>query len=217
MMASQSRRSSGKDGRKAEAKVVSLPSPQSDDASLVGALQEGTPAAFALLYDRFAGLVRGLLLRVMGHEEGVDDLTQDVFLIVVRRCADIRRPESLRAFVHGVAVRCAKDELRRRRLRRWIGWSDTPEGALPCRSQDPDRREAVSHVYAALEKLGVDLRLAFTLRHIEGMELAEAAAACSWSLSTFKRRLYRAERRFNALVDGDPVLLAVMAERKGRS
>jgi len=196
---------------------VSLPAAATDDAGLVDGLREGSTAAFALLYDRFAGMVRGLLLRVMGHEEGVDDLAQDVFLTVVRRCGDIRRPESLRAFVHGVAVRTAKDELRRRRLRRWVGWSEVPHSVVLCRSQDPDRREAVAHVYEALDKLGVDGRLAFTLRHIEGMELAEAAAACAWSLSTFKRRLAQAERQFDALASGDPVLQAVMEERKGRS
>ncbi len=199
------------------AQVVVLQPASMDDRSLVHGLKEGDQAALCQFYDRFATMIRGLLLRVMGHAQGVDDLVHDVFLTVVRRSGEIRKPESLRAFVHGVAVRSAKDELRRRKLRGWIGLSDTSSAELPTRFQEPGKREAISHVYEALNRLSVDCRLAFALRHIEGMELAEAADACDWSLSTFKRKLIRAERQFDALAMNDPVLRAVMAERKGRS
>jgi len=217
MMASRSRPFPKEGAQPADGKVVSLPAAPYDDADLVRRLRDGNTAAFAQLYDEYATMVRGLILRVMGNPQGVDDITQEVFLTVVRRCADIRRPESLRAFVHGVAVRTAKDELRRRKLRRWIGWGDAPTSDLPCRSQDPSRREAVARVYEALDQLSLDCRLAFSLRHIEEMELVEASEACQWSLSTFKRRLGRAERQFDAIVRGDPVLRSIMEERKGRS
>ena len=211
------RPSQPKDAPSGRAKVLPLTPAPSDAGTIVRGLREGDAAAFCQLYDRYAKMVRGLLLRVMGSGQGVEDLTHDVFLTVVRRCDEIRKPESLHAFVYGVAVRSAKDELRRRKLRRWIGWGDTPAAALPTVSQDPAVRESVAHIYEALEQLPVDCRLAFTLRHIEGMELSEAAEACGWSLSTFKRRIVKAERQFDAIASHDPVLRAVMAERKGRS
>jgi DNA-directed RNA polymerase specialized sigma24 family protein len=43
-------------------------------------------------------------------------------------------------------------------------------------------------------------------RHVEGYGLAEAAELCKCSLATYKRRLARAEKRFEALSRGDPVL-----------
>jgi RNA polymerase sigma-70 factor (ECF subfamily) len=41
-----------------------------------------------------------------------------------------------------------------------------------------------------------DLRIVFSLRFIEGMELKEMATACDVSLATVKRRLAAAEERF---------------------
>jgi RNA polymerase sigma-70 factor (ECF subfamily) len=51
-------------------------------------------------------------------------------------------------------------------------------------------------VYAVLNRMPADDRIAFALRYIDGMELTEVAAACSVSLATVKRRLRRSEARF---------------------
>jgi RNA polymerase sigma-70 factor (ECF subfamily) len=45
-------------------------------------------------------------------------------------------------------------------------------------------------------QLDADARIAFTLRFVEGMELAEIARACGVSLATIKRRIKSAEAEF---------------------
>jgi len=70
----------------------------------------------------------------------------------------------------------------------------------------------LKRVKVALDRLGVDERLCFTLRYFEGLELTEVAEA---SLSTAKRRIWRAEEAFNELVKRDPEIRAWLAE--GRS
>ena len=57
-----------------------------------------------------------------------------------------------------------------------------------------------------LGRLPADERIAFALRFIDGMELVEAAAACRVSLSTFKRRMLRAERKFAERARREPAL-----------
>ena len=61
-------------------------------------------------------------------------------------------------------------------------------------------------VREALAVLSSDERIAFSLRHLEELELTEVASACGVSLSTVKRRLKRAEERFDALALRDPRL-----------
>jgi len=51
-----------------------------------------------------------------------------------------------------------------------------------------------------------DERLAFILRFVDGMKLREVAKICGVSLSTIKRTLSRAERRFLAVTRRDPLL-----------
>ena len=76
--------------------------------------------------------------------------------------------------------------------------------------------EGVRHLYLALDRLDADSRLAFVLRHVEGHDLLEVANACGCSLATVKRRLARAEKRFQAIASGDPVLREfITAEGRG--
>ena len=187
--------------------VVPLSRVSSDDeeSALIRNVVEGNPAAIAELFDRFVPLVRGMLIRMLGRTNDVDDLVQDVFLVVVRRCRTLRRPEALRSFVVGVTVRTAKKALSTRALRRWVGLDEAYEtSVLP--QYDPVAAEQVRHAYQALARLGSGARLVFILRHVEGLELTEVAKAAGCSLATVKRRLARAEQRFEALARRDPVL-----------
>jgi RNA polymerase sigma-70 factor (ECF subfamily) len=63
-----------------------------------------------------------------------------------------------------------------------------------------------------LRKLPPDERIAVTLRFVEGMTLPEAAAASRLSLSTFKRRLARGEKKFRAMAAHEPALEDWLAE-----
>lgn len=176
-----------------------------DDAALLEGLLNGRPAAVAALYDKFGSHVHWVLVRTLGSDRDVEDLVQDTFVTVVARCASVYEPSALRSFIVGIAIRLARNELRKRAVRRWVGLDDAP--SLPASSRhDPVAEEALRHVYGALEKLGPDKRIAFVLRHVEGYGLAEAAEVCGCSLATFKRRLRRANERFEALAAADPVL-----------
>lgn len=190
--------------------MVSLPSAHSADAELVAHLQAEKPAAYAELFDRFAGMVRGALLRTLGSEVDLEDLTQDTFLVVVKRCHTLRDPGALRSFVYSVAVRTARNELRRRAFRRWIPLTSVPEPELAVRHDDGTATEALQCIYALLDRLAADQRIAFVLRRVEGHELAEAARLTGCSLATFKRRLARAERRFEAMAQREPALRSLL-------
>jgi RNA polymerase sigma-70 factor (ECF subfamily) len=54
----------------------------------------------------------------------------------------------------------------------------------------------------------VDARLAFALRHFEGLQITELCSVMDASLSTTKRRLARANARVQAAVRRNPALTA---------
>jgi RNA polymerase sigma-70 factor (ECF subfamily) len=197
----------------AEDRVVSLPLARLGEAELLAQLLEERPAAFQELFDRYAALIRGGLVRMIGADAEVDDLVQDVLLVVVRRCGTIRDPGALRSFVYSVALRIGKNELRKRAVRRWVPWSEAPRAVRTVQPHDPLAADAVRRVYAVLDRLDVDLRVSFVLRFVEGHELTEGARLCGCSLATFKRRVSRAETRFETLAARDPVLGAWLEGR----
>jgi RNA polymerase sigma-70 factor (ECF subfamily) len=185
--------------------VVTLPRGRHPDGVLLREIIEGRPAAIAELFDRYGGLVRRMLTRTLGTAHDVDDLAQETFLTVIRRCRTLRDVEAFDSFVIGVAIRVAKNEVRKRRLRRVVGLDQAAEVAAPP-GHDPVAREGVRRLYAALDRLDAASRVLFVLRHVEELELTELAKAEGCSLATVKRRLARAEQRFEAIVAGDPVL-----------
>jgi RNA polymerase sigma-70 factor (ECF subfamily) len=74
--------------------------------------------------------------------------------------------------------------------------------------EDFDGREALRAVYRILERVRPDERIAFTLRHLQGMSLQEIAEACEVSVPTIKRRLSRAQRSFARRAGAEPSLAA---------
>jgi RNA polymerase sigma-70 factor (ECF subfamily) len=189
------------------ATVIALPLGALDDSKLTEALAARHAGAAAALWDRFEPLVRGLLTPMLGHAADVDDAVQVVFLTVFRRAREIREPSRLRSFVVGVAIRVARTELRRRRVRGWLRLTD--EGEVPeieARAADNEARAAVKRLYAVMDRLKPETRIVFSLRFIEGYELTDVADACGISLSTAKRRVAHASTRVTAMARHEPEL-----------
>ena len=188
------------------AEVIPLRAGDSD-AALVRALRAGDPHAGAMLFDRYGLHVRRVLARVLGPDPELADLLQDVFVAALASLHSLEDPAALKAWLTRVAVFMARGRIRRRarwRFLRFVPDDELPEAIAP--GQDADASEAMAAVYRVLRALPSDERIAFALRTIDGMELTAVATACGVSLSTIKRRLSTAQRRFRELSRREPVL-----------
>jgi RNA polymerase sigma-70 factor (ECF subfamily) len=190
-----------------------------DDATLARALIDKSPAAPRVAWKRFSPMVRRILRRSLGPESDIEDVVQDVFLCLFERVCTLREPAALKAFVISIAVSTTRYEIRRRRVRRWVGLSRTAElPDLRVVHADTDSRQALIHFYRALERINSRDRTAFVLRYIEGMEVAEVADALGISVPTARRCFTRAWQRVSFFASRDPFLvdyLATLDRREG--
>ncbi len=193
--------------------MLAIPVRIAGEQELVLGLIERKATAVQALYSQYSGTVRRVLTQALGSDRDVEDLTQDTLIKVVERASALRKVESLRCFVIGVAIRLAKNEIRRRAIRRFVGLEEVAEIPLVA-PHDAVTSQGARHLYRALDRLELTGRMAFVLRYVHGCDLAETASACSCSIATVKRKLSRAEARFAALVEGDPVLREFL-ERRG--
>jgi RNA polymerase sigma-70 factor (ECF subfamily) len=184
--------------------VIALSYSKSTEAELLLGVIEARPAAVAELFDRYLPTVRRLLIRTLGNATDIDDLVQETFLAVIRRASTLRDPSAFSSFVGSFAIRLAKNELRRRALRRFIGLGELEETHWV--HDDPLAREGLQRLDRALNRLDSTSRILFVLRHVEELELTEIAKLEGVSLATIKRRIARAERAFEAVAQADPVL-----------
>ena len=148
----------------------------------------------AQLFKRFAPYVARIGLRLLGRESDVDDLIQEVFLAAFRQRDQLRDPNAAKNWLATIAVRTARRQLRRRRLRQFVGLDQGgPALELPDPGISPEKRALLSRVYQILDGMGVDRRLAWTLRYVEGKKLEIVAERCGCSLATVKRRIASAQ------------------------
>jgi RNA polymerase sigma-70 factor (ECF subfamily) len=181
-----------------------------DDAVLVNLVRRGADQrAAGILFDRYAPLVRRLLQRTLGPFHEVEDHVQETFIAFFRQLRTLKNDGAVRAFVVSIAVRTARHELRRRRVRRVLRFAPPEELsdlAGVTDGSDYESREALRRLFAILDELDTPSRLVFTLRFLEEMELMEVAVAVGESLASVKRRLARVVPVVNARVACDPAL-----------
>lgn len=186
-----------------------------DDTELVEGLRAGEAWARAALFDRYAPYVERVLRRVLGpdHHTDLEDIVHDTFIQALSSLERLREPCALTAWMQTVAVHTAYRTIRARRARRWLRfWEPATLPDVPTNGVDADVVEAYRRTYALLEKMPADERVAFALRYIDGMELAQLAAVCHVSLATIKRRLTRAEDRFAKAASRDEILRTWLEE-----
>lgn len=196
--------------------MARFPAERLGDAELVRAAAQGDPDAVAVIWQRYASLVRGVLRGAIGPDHAIEDLVQEVFVGFLRGAKNIHEGAALRGYLIGVAVRLAALELRRRKVRRWV--TLTPTGVLPERSEGPtdsEGREALKALYRVLDGVSQRRRLAFVLRHVQGLEILDVAASLGISESTARRELERARNYVFKRGEREPALKPYLARAVG--
>jgi RNA polymerase sigma-70 factor (ECF subfamily) len=178
------------------ADVIAFPAPEGDEA-LVAALLARHPSARAALFERHAPHVRRVLVRVLGLDQEVPDLLQDVFLTALSTIGKLDDPRALRGWLTSIAVHSARGLIRKRARRRILGFVDPERLDQEIGpASGADSHEAIRALYSVLAELPADERIVFALRFVDGMDLYEVASACGVSRATVSRRLEKAERMF---------------------
>ena len=163
------------------------------DAELVDRAKRGDRWCREVLYRRHADYLLGLATRLLGNRGDAEEIVQDGFIAAFEQLATLRDVGALRAWLGQIVVNLVRHRLRRLRLLRLLGLDrgadDATLEALAAPGLHPEACAELALLDRVLARLRPDLRIAWMLRHVEGLDLTEAAAACGCSLATIKRRL----------------------------
>ncbi len=173
--------------------LSSAATPTHDGALLDRFVRDRDEDAFGELVARHGPLVYGLCRRVLGNVHDAEDVFQAAFLVLARKAASIRKPESLSCFLHGIAYRLALKARTERERRR----SRERQAALPDDSPEADMswREVRGLLDEELQRLPQKQRLPLVLCYLEGLTQDEASRRLGWSRGTLKRRLEAGRER----------------------
>lgn len=184
------------------------------DEDLLRRMLGGCAESFGALYDRRQGGVYRFALRMTGSEAFAEDVTQDVFLALMREgCKFDPARGSVKSYLYGMARHRVLRRLERERAH--VPFEDDEGGAseeLPGAAEDPfadlAREELVSLVRQAVLSLPAHFREVIVLCHLQEMNYAEAAEVLTCPLGTVRSRLARARTllvgKLKALQEPEP-------------
>jgi RNA polymerase sigma factor (sigma-70 family) len=148
--------------------------------------------AFAALLRRHGPLVWGVCRRVLRQAQDAEDAFQATFLVLARRAGAIRKHESVRSWLYGVAHRVAvraRDTAARRHARE----GPLADVAAPADEEaGPDPRPVLDE---EIGRLPEKYRLPLILCHLEGKSQEQAAQLLGCPRATVATRLVRGRER----------------------
>ena len=158
------------------------------DQELIAKIARGQQASLGKLYDRHAGLLHGVLVRILGDSQEAEDVLHEVFLEVWEHAADYDESRgSVRAWLVMRARSRGLDRLRALGRSRLV-----PSDFVPGAVSDAPTPTDVLTVRKALSLLPVELRTLLELGYFGGMSSAEIAEHEQLAIGTVKSRVARA-------------------------
>ena len=166
-------------------------------ARFVDRRDEGAELAFEALVRRHGPMVLRVSGQLLDDRHAAEDAFQAVFLVLARRAGSIRRPEQLAPWLHGVALRTAKEARSRENKRRRL---ERPGATMPPKAPKPPedpllKIEEAEVLHGEIARLPERYRVAVVLCDLEGLTHQEAASRLQCPTGTVAIRLKRARER----------------------
>ena len=172
------------------------------DATLAAAFVEGRPGARDALLAHWLPRVLRWAARLGGPSIDPEDIAQEVFIVVIRRLADVEDLSKASAWLYGVTRKVVAQHRRRAWLRRWVPGASTERASeQPGPDSHAEKSQLGQAVHDLLDKLPATQREALVLVDLEERPTAEAAELIGIPLGTLKSRLRLGRARFRTLAE----------------
>ncbi len=185
------------------------------DADLIKRAQAQDLDAFCALAERYARRIHLLASHYCQNTQDAEDLSQEVWLKAYQAVQTFRFDSSFYTWLRRITINTFLNR-RRSNLFRWRGQStvvqllpidlDDSGELVGSSSTSPENiynKLLFENVVSALAELTPSQRLAFLLRHYEGMTYDEIANAMNCSTGTAKKGVWRAIAKLRARLSPD--------------
>ena len=161
--------------------------------AMSGAWDRDEAAAFVeTLFAKHQGEIYAYLLRMMRDPEVAADMTQDAFIKAYKNYETLEKPENARAWLYQIAHRVALDEIRRRKIIRFLAWTGESRGAAPSAEHLVMDANLSGDLQRALARIPERQRAALLLAELHDLTGLELAAALGVSHVAARALLTRA-------------------------
>lgn len=151
---------------------------------------------FDELVKRHIGKIRAMIYPMVLNDADADELTQEVFLKVVKNISKFKGKSKFSTWLYRITVNTVNSFFNKSNKRQVDNWSEPPE--ISDSKLKPDafliESEMNENVTKALAKLSPKLRSAIVMTCINGLSVREAAKVTGCVTATMYWRVHEARR-----------------------
>jgi len=176
-----------------------------NDEVLITLVHQGEQGAYRILVERYQERIRNLIYSIFHEQQVVDDLSQEVFIKAYEALPQFRFQSSFYTWLYRIAVNKSRDELRKRKVRRWFSLQTMLESGdkelgskIVVEQHDNELQELLA---AGLKTLPEKYRIAIILKDVDGLSYEEIAEIMECEIGTVKSRLSRARAMLRKVLE----------------
>lgn len=183
---------------------IGLTALTTSDAHIVASYQaSGNPEVLGELLRRHIVSVRSLAYQMTFDDAAADDITQEVFLKVMRGLKSFRNESKFSTWLYRITMNTAHIHLRKQKQMVSGNPSSLAEVVerLPTAEQHAINGEVLAQLDSALRDLSPQLRAAIVLTAIQQLSPSEAAAIENCSTATMYWRVHQARKQLKQRIE----------------
>lgn len=168
---------------------------------LVSRCIEGDRHYQRFLFKKYKNNVYALIVHYLGPNYDLDDIVQQVFINIFRSLSGFKGLSSLDTWIYRITSKICIDQIRKKYRKRHLTLVNNTEFVERASSdgsddvlQSQERKELVSQIYEAMDKLNKDKRTVIVLFEMEGLSLDEIAKILKKPVGTIKSRLFHGRK-----------------------
>jgi len=183
--------------------VVSSSEDADQDLRLMAAIAGGDEDALRRLMERHLARVVAVAQRILGHEEGADDVAQEAFTRVWRSAAAFDSSGARAQFttwLYKITFNLCLDR-RRRRRGEWVALDEELADSAPGPGLLEERRQVRYLLAQGLAQLSLRHRAALVLHYVDELSAREAAEVMGLGEKAFESLVLRARRSLREVLE----------------
>lgn len=179
-----------------ERETVGVTQPMSDlsDEGVFLQVCRGNIERYEILYERHKRPIAGLIMKMIGNVDDMEDIVADVFLTAYQKRDQYNQSGTFKSWLYKIAVNTTRQHVRKQKsLRKALSdfsrnhsISDSPDNRLRHRVEQGELRDLLM---SCLSRIKPKLREVFVLRDLEEMSYQEIAEVLGCPVGTVKSRL----------------------------
>ena len=175
------------------------------DIDLIEQYENGHKQSLNILVERYMGPVYNLAWRLLGRKEEAEDITQEVFLKIIKNLHTFNKEKNFKVWIFSITRNTVIDYFRKKKhiVFSALDSIDDEGSSFEYEIKDEaddsylilEKKENLKELEKALEVLTDNERMIISLKHTEDMTFMEIGEVMDEPLNTVKSRYTRALKK----------------------